>query len=207
MSDNDSITEEQEMEEVIVLVEGSITESYGDDDYTDTNSDFIDSINDDPILVNMRNQVENIYLQECEFLDIEKTNQKYYVGLCAILGKKRIILDIAIQPQTFLQFDSEIVLNYLSEYSVFPVQRQILDTRNIHIQIMKLNIEPRTKWYNVILKTFWIKIIQRTWKRVFRERQEALLKRRTLKNMRHFETRGRHLPGIHVLPGLYGMLR
>jgi hypothetical protein len=34
-----------------------------------------------------------------------------------------------------------------------------------------------------------------------------LLKRRTLKNMRHFETRGRHLPGIHVLPGLYGMLR
>jgi hypothetical protein len=207
MSDNDSISEERELEEVIVLVEGSIADSY-DDTATNTDDyDSIASINYDPILVNIRNQVENIYSQECEFLDTEKQTNKYYVGLCSMLGKKRIILDIAIQPHTFLQFDIEIVLNYLAEYSIFNIHRQLLDTHNIHVQIMKLDIEPRTRWYNVILKTFWIKIIQRTWKRVFRERQVALAKRRTLQNVRYFELNGKHLPEIRVLPGLYGMLQ
>jgi hypothetical protein len=72
---------------------------------------------------------------------------------------------------------------------------------------MVLDIEPRTCWQTVRLKTFWIRIVQRVWKRVFRERQEIMLKRRTLQNIRYFEQHGKHLPGIHVLPSLYGMLR
>ncbi len=71
---------------------------------------------------------------------------------------------------------------------------------------MQLFINPKTGAINVVLKTFWLKIIQRTWKRIYREQQEMLRNRCSLTNMRYFELRGRHLSIIASLPGLYGMM-
>ena len=207
MSDTDSMIEEQEMEEVIVLIEGELPNSESDTDMdTDYDTDE-NSVMDDPVSLHIQNQVEIIYSQECEFLESEKVNNQYYVGLYTGFGKYRLLLNIAIQPKTFLRFDIASLTHYLVEYSTFPVILYYLETEDVKIQIMKLNIEPTTKWHNVILKTYWIRIIQRTWKRVFRERQNALLKRRTCQNIRYFELHGKHLPEIRVLPGLYGMLQ
>ena len=205
--------ENEEMEQEIIVIEGDIDSSDSDSDsdsYTSYNSHlsrrdrYIPEPNSE--LERIQENVERIYNLETEFLDSEKENHKYYLGICTGLRGQRILLNIAIQPKTFLKFDIQSVLNYLAEYSIFTIRRQLLDVTNVQLQIMKLNMEPRPSWQTVILKTYWIRIIQRTGKRIFRERPEMLLKRRTLQNMRYFEIHGKHLPGIHVLPTLYGML-
>ena len=206
---SDSDNEETELEEEIIAIEGDIIDSNSDSD-----SDGSDTIFEDDYIFDSNPEheliihaVDRIYNMEYEFLDTKKENHKYYLGLSKIIvGNKRMLLNIAIQPQTFLKFDIHSVLIYLAEYSIFNIHRERFDTSNLHLEIMKLDITPNSQWQTVILKTFWIRIIQRTWKRKFRERQEVLLKRRTLQNLRNLELRGKHLPKNHVLPTLYGML-
>ena len=205
---SDSVNEENEMEEEIIIVEGDIVNSDSDSDSdTSYNSHLTWRYRYNPELERLQENVDRIYDLEVEFLDIEKENHKYYLGLCTEPRGKRFLFNIAIQPNTFLKFDIQSVLNYLAEYSIFKIRREFLITSNIQLQIMYLNIEPITGFYTVILKTYWIRIIQRTWKRIFRERQEMLLKRRTPQNMRYFEIYGKHLPGIRVLPTIHDMLR
>ena len=208
---SDSVNEETEMEEEIIIIEGNVVNSDSDSDNdsdsdTSYNSHLTWRYRNTPEQERIQENVDRIYDSEVEFLDSEKENHKYYLGLCKEPRGQRILLNIAIQPKTFLKFDIQSILNYLAEYSIFTIYRRLIDTSNIQLQIMYLNIEPITGVYTVILKTYWIRIIQRTWKRVFRERQEMLLKRRTPQNMRYFEIHGKHSPGIRVLPTMYGML-
>jgi hypothetical protein len=54
-----------------------------------------------------------------------------------------------------------------------------------------------------ILKTFWIRIIQRAWRRVLLERKVVLEKRSTPGELYYRQTRGKW---SCAMPGLYGML-
>ena len=209
MSDYHSTdSENEEIAREIVVIEGDIVDSDSESSYDSRQSwrgGYVLESNAE--LERIQENIERIYDLEAGFLDSDKQNHKYYLGLCTGLGGNRLLLNIAIQPQTFLKFDIKIVLNYLAEYSIFTFYREILDVSSIQLQIMELDIEPRTCWQTVRLKTYWIRIVQRVWKRVFRERQEVLMKRRTLQNIRYLERHGKHLPGIHVLPSIHGMLR
>lgn len=209
MSDYHSTdSENEEIAREIVVIEGDIVDSDSESSYDSRQSwrgGYVLESNAE--LERIQENIERIYDLEAGFLDSDKQNHTYYLGLCTGLGGNRLLLNIAIQPQTFLKFDIKSVLNYLAEYSIFTFYREILDVSSIQLQIMELDIEPRTCWQTVRLKTYWIRIVQRVWKRVFRERQEVLMKRRTLRNIRYFERYGKHLPGIHVLPSIHGMLR
>jgi hypothetical protein len=201
-------SENEEIAREIVVIEGDIVDSDSESSYDSQQSwrsGYVPESNAE--LERIQENIERIYNLEADFLDSDKQNHKYYLGLCTELGGSRLLLNIAIQPQTFLRFDIKSVLNYLAEYSIFTFYREILDVSSIQLQIMELDIEPRTCWQTVRLKTCWIRIVQRVWKRVFRERQEVMMKRRTLQNIRYFERHGKHLPGLHVLPSIHGMLR
>lgn len=113
--------------------------------------------------------VENIFDLEERFLDSEMTSGKYYIGLpCLMRIEKEWIMQIPIQPSTMFSNNINAVMRYLISYSVTPIRKPI-------IHIMQLDISNRGS-YNVVLKTFWIKIIQRCWRRVFKERKEFLNK-------------------------------
>jgi len=204
----------EEMEHEVVLIEGDIVSSESASD-SDSDTSYDSQFNwrhgliadPNPEIERIEADMERIYNLEVAFLDSEKENHKYYLGICMSMGRTRFLLNVAIQPSTFLKFDIQSVLNYLANYSVFTTYRDIMDINTIRLEIMKLDIEPRSYWQTVLLKTCWIRIVQRVWKRVFRERQEVMMKRRTLQNIRYFERHGKHLPGLRVLPTLYGMLR
>jgi len=201
-------SENEEIAREIVVIEGDIVDSDSESSYDSQQSwrsGYVPESNAE--LERIQENIERIYNLEADFLDSDKQNHKYYLGLCTELGGSRLLLNIAIQPQTFLRFDIKSVSNYLAEYSIFTFYREMLDVSSIQLQIMELDIEPRTCWQTVRLKTCWIRIVQRVWKRVFRERQEVMMKRRTLQNIRYFERHGKHLPGLHVLPSIHGMLR
>lgn len=57
-----------------------------------------------------------------------------------------------------------------------------------------------------ILKTFWLRIIQKKWKKVFQERKNIIRQRCHLSNLSIREMRGRWTDSCFDLPGLRGML-
>jgi hypothetical protein len=57
-----------------------------------------------------------------------------------------------------------------------------------------------------ILKTFWIKLIQRTWKRIVAERKRILNERCSVKSLRHREINGKWPTTCNYLPSFKGML-
>ena len=60
--------------------------------------------------------------------------------------------------------------------------------------------------YSVVIKTFWLKIIQRKWKKIFNERKQILSKRMQLSSMIHREIHGTWPISIRSMPGLLGLL-
>ena len=142
--------------------------------------------------------VDRIYFHEEDFLDSEKEDKHYYIGNSWVSQDKLYILYAnAVTPTTFFRFDINHVKSYLHDYSIFPT--------NSNIDIMKLFIlDDHT--YTVIIKTYWLKIIQRHWKKVYSQRKYCISRRRQIKTMMYVERNGMYPYDCHSMPGLQGML-
>lgn len=57
-----------------------------------------------------------------------------------------------------------------------------------------------------ILKTFWIRLIQRKWKKIFKERQRVIQERCKLKSIKYREIYGKWPNSCYYWPTLEGML-
>ena len=113
------------------------------------------------------NPSDEIFNLEEDYLDEYKDEHKYYIGLPGYIAKDdQLLLLTTISPGTFMKFKYRDVLNYLVEYSAARVNRP-----NIHI--LQVHIDEHGA-YNVVIKTFWLKLIQRSWKRVFLERARII---------------------------------
>jgi len=143
---------------------------------------------------------DEIYEAETEFNESTKTHQSYYLGLVYLSTDKQTLwLDLAISTKSFLTYDYSKVSEYLSGYSSWEV---VLPRE---IEIIQLHINSIGE-YNVIVKTYWLRIVQRRWKTVCRNRYNILIKRGSVQNQEYFLTCGRYLPGTRTIPGLRGML-
>lgn len=58
-------------------------------------------------------------------------------------------------------------------------------------------------WSLCVLKTFWIKIIQRSWKKIYKKRCEIMKQRMMLHHLRYRELHGRWPQKLHYLPSVY----
>ena len=112
--------------------------------------------------------IERIYFHEQDFLDSEKEDKLYYIGNNKISNDKQYILYAnAVTPTTFFRFNINHIQSYLQDYSIFVT--------NPNIDIMKLYIlDDHT--YTVIIKTHWLRIIQRHWKKYIHKENTALIK-------------------------------
>jgi hypothetical protein len=57
-----------------------------------------------------------------------------------------------------------------------------------------------------IIKTFWIKLIQRTWKKIYKMRQTIIFMRKNPLYILCRETTGKWPPICNIMPRLCGML-
>ena len=138
--------------------------------------------------------------EEMDFLDSPKENDKYYIGLCKLIRPDNYYLLLsAVSNGTFFQYPASIIQRYLQLVSLIYVVNPTID-------ILKLQVLPDES-YVVVKKTFWIRIIQRRWCSVLRERCNIMRKRGSIPAQRHFELYGHYPNGLRYLPGLYGMLR
>jgi hypothetical protein len=148
------LMEEHDSDESIVIYNSE------DDCESGTESEASDDFQQDII-------VENIFDREERFLDEDKVDGCYYIGLpCLMKSPREWILQISIQPRTMLSHQLIDVMRYLINYSVTRI-------RSPTMHIMKLDIS-NTGAYNVVLKTHWLKLVQRTWKRIFNKRKQFI---------------------------------
>ena len=61
--------------------------------------------------------------------------------------------------------------------------------------------------YTVVLKTHWLRLVQRHMKKLFSERMKIINMRRNINSRRYFEIYGKYPYGLNVLPSIYGMMK
>jgi len=130
---------------------------------------------DDDYSINTEEEIEfdTLFEEESEHLFQEKLDKHYYVGLATqIEGDDFLVMANTISTKGFFKFPYHKLLHYLWLHSIIRVKQPKID-------ILKLYISPDGV-YTVVIKTFWLRVFQRRWKRIFRESQEKLMKRKSL---------------------------
>jgi hypothetical protein len=138
---------------------------------------------EDDVAVRAGDNIDYIYSWDYPFIKSDKITYNYYIG-SYIFVRRAFLLDMAISSKSFFKFTFTDVNYYINEYSMNR------SNRPHQIEIMKLYV-TKNKVNIVILKTVWIKLVQRHWKRAYRERRRHLLSRGNPAQQRRFELTGK----------------
>ena len=139
-------------------------------------------------------EYEEIYYYD-NHSDEDRLHGQIYIG-SHVIASYTYVLNISISVKSFYHFPYEMIQQYLSTPSP-----------NItSIEIMKLEIVDGN-YYTVILKTHWIRLIQRVWKKVYAERLKIIQLRKSLFCQQYFEYNGKYPINACYLPSLYGMMK
>jgi len=117
---------------------------------------------------------------EIEFMDRDRVDSQYYIGLCKpmenvdYLSKIWLFISV-ISPSSILKHDISDCLRWLNMLSLVKIEPEFQN-----IEIMKLcmiqsqDAQPAyaPPTYAVVKKTFWLRIVQRRWKRILEERKQ-----------------------------------
>jgi hypothetical protein len=142
--------------------------------------------------------IDEIYTDEQSFLDSEKQNGKYYIGLAKHMKSRQILLLNTISTKTFYKYSYIHVLKYLYYYSIVRLYQP-------RVEIMKLYI-LNDGTYSVVLKTHWIRLIQRHWRKALLMRKQIMKKQMHLSSLYHREIYGRFPYGMNKIPMLSGLM-
>jgi hypothetical protein len=113
-----------------------------------------------------------------------------------------LCLDVLVESEVFYTFPISTAKKYLIDVAEEDGDTVILAADIQHY--IRVNGVHDLPDFPVIVKTHWIRIIQRKWRRVYLERMRLLKLRGGIKAQRQFELSGKY--GIPVGDGLRGML-
>lgn len=159
-----------------------------------------------------------------EYLPEETNPRRFVIGLCELFnqnihgksprniqGHYLTICRYKILDIGYITYETACIHNeYLNlntekrKHCLFPNYGRMIDNENyIKPEIIECIYLQPSGHCIAIIKTFWIKIIQRTWKNIMKKRRKIILKSATGTSLRKREINsGKSI----VLPGLYGML-
>lgn len=156
---------------------------------------------------NIIDEVDEIHDMDYQHVYSEKEDKHHYIGICTEiiqndelhLPKRSIYLMInSISSATYFRWSHNSILRYLYYYGMTAIHDPKIDIMQLHI------LEDGT--YSVVLKTFWLKLIQRKWKKIFQIRRQTLQNRMQLSSIYHREIFGEWPVHIRNMPGLHGLL-
>ena len=117
---------------------------------------------------------EDIYEHDVLFRELDNHTDDYYINNHYYIGLSfydkhydNLLLASTVHNKTLFKYNYDSIIDYLNNYSVL-YQDYVAQP-----EIMMLHID-NDLIYNVTIKTFWIKIIQRTWKRILKERKNII---------------------------------
>jgi hypothetical protein len=138
-------------------------------------------------------QLDQIYKYDYSILKY-KQNKKYYIGLVALIDSVYLLAH-TVTPKSLFKYSHNVILNYLYNYSIIPINSPKIDIFQLHII---------DNYYSVVIKTYWIRLIQRHWKKVYKTRTDMLRKRALSGN--HYPNSVFNKYSNNQVPGLRGML-
>jgi hypothetical protein len=106
------------------------------------------------------------------------------------------------------------IMDYLFDIDRWPIGRPINHPMIRNYTNICLKIKPEiaeciyldTGECICILKTFWLRLIQRTWRKIYKKRQHMFQMRHTLKSIRYREIYGKWPLEYMNMPTIHGML-
>jgi hypothetical protein len=157
----------------------------------------------------------DIYESECIFLDEEKQHGKYYIGkgkyveTNSSIDSLILLLSCCISVNSFFLFSFKTIEQYLNEFSIYlwsyssnKINKHIDFTNNnlkkSNVQIFQLIIQEDFT-YSIIIKTHWIRLVQRYWRKIFNLRKKIILKRMTIHSQMYFQHNGKYPNGLNIL--------
>jgi len=145
------------------------------------------------------NVINEIFRKEQVHLDSEKQSGCYYLGLHKHIRYDSILLLLnTISIKSFYKYSYIHVLKYLYYYSIVRLYQP-------NIEIMKLSILDDGT-YTVVLKTHWLRLVQRHWRKAFNMRKEMMKKQMRVSSILYREIYGRFPSDISRLPTLNGLM-
>src|SRR6056300_498963 len=125
---------------------------------------------------------DRIFMEDQEFVESDKENNQYLIGGCYNIQNDKeapndIYLSIAMTPITFFKNEYKIIREYLKEYGLginYPANLLFRNNpllRNqelpsLEIMQMKLKNDGQFCHNVVVIKTTWIRLIQRKWRTI-----------------------------------------
>jgi hypothetical protein len=161
--------------------------SYYDETDSDSDNEYLYVSHEDD------DKLDQIYKHDYSFLKY-KQNKKYYIGLVALIDSVYLLAN-SVTPKSLFKYSYNDVLLYLHTYSIIYVERPKINIFQLHIT---------DHYYTVVIKTHWIRLIQRHWKKVYKTRTDTLRKRALSGNHYPQSVFNKYLN--NQLPGLHGML-
>jgi len=177
-----------------------------DVDYNEPDDSETDGEDDDNDIL------DEIYDYESNFdIDIERREEciagnpkkMYILSSKYFANEQSLVLNRIINMDTFFKYSHRILSKFVFQFSCFYLKK------NPVIEIGYLYLKSEENTYPVtccILKTFWIRIIQRTWRRVMNERNQILKERKKINSLLYRELHGKFPNGCAFLPTIQGML-
>lgn len=166
-----------------------------DNEFIDTEEDDHDD-DDDPGI-----EYDSIHNEDSFHFYSEKEHGKYYIGLCHKYTSPNFtqwLLSTSVSAQSFYRHTYDKINNYLYYYGLVRVPRH-------QIQIMQVHRVPYDTCA-VIIKTYWLRLVQRHWKRTWAQRKSVILRRMSPHNQLYRQIHGKYPRDISMLPTIKGML-
>ena len=128
-----------------------------------------------------------------------------YIGLPIYEPHNGLLFGCHVSARSFYKYDMETVCDFLKDWSCSDY---VSDSPSP--EIMKLVLtESKTHgytMYSIVLKTHWLRLIQRTWRKTLANRKKWIYGSVSSKNRTHWETTGNHLPEYRAMPKLRGCM-
>jgi hypothetical protein len=173
--------------------------NYEETDNEDTDNEDTDNEDTDSDNEMTDNQVKSELIATSErlfdteyYASLEHDNT-YYITVPYRINEN-YLKDLHISSRGFANHSLQSVQNYIREYTV-----SALIDESAPVEIVKtsyIQLPSGFTMYNVIIKTFWLKIVQRRWRNVLRKRREVVQGIRESIRNREYRNCRFHIPQL-----------
>lgn len=174
----------------------SIIIDLDDNSSANTDNETDDSDDDDEGI-----EYDSIHNEDSSHFYSEKEHGKYYIGLCHLQNTPNSnlwLLSTSVSARSFLRHSYDNINNYLYYYGLVRIPR-------CKVQIMQVQRLP-DETCAVIIKTYWLRLVQRQWKKTYRKRKMMVRNRMHPTAQQYKQIHGYYPPHISRMPSIRGML-
>jgi hypothetical protein len=184
----------EEIDEIIMLEEIVESDSVSDSLWeSETDESSISEFPyEEPYFVELFYNIEdeeeelNYTIEEREEMIISQP-KKHYIFTYTTSMEGELLFNTSVTMETFIKYPSSVISRYLQWSSTIYSQDVPIEIGYLYFHTPGDSPYPMTC---CVLKTFWIRILQRKWRKIFNERKHILQIRKRLDSLRFRELNG-----------------